>query len=166
MADTAVILVGHGGVATDIPKPLLGELKQLEAVRKHGGGPVTERESELDAQVRGWPRTPATDPYKFGLEAVAERLQARLGGVRVHTAFNEFCAPGVAEAIAAAVTAGATRVRLITTMFTPGGYHSEIEIPEDVAAARARHPGVAISYAWPFDLDRAAGFLAETLGPE
>lgn len=162
-ARAAVIVVGHGGIATDTPPALVAELKRLEAARQRAGGAATEREREMDSQVRGWPRSAATDPYQAGLEAVAERLRARLPGVAVTTAYNEFCAPSVADAIDAAVAAGATRVTLVTTMFTPGGAHSEREIPRDVAAARARHPGVDVRYAWPFDLDRAAALLAETV---
>ena len=164
MAEEAVVLVGHGGLAKGTPPELVAELKRVESARRQSGGGMGERQAVLDAQVRGWPRTPETDPYKFGLEAVAERLGTRLPDVPVVTAFNEFCAPSVADAIDGCVAEGATRITLITTMFTPGGHHSEIEIPEDVAAARKRHPAIDISYSWPFDLDRAAAFLAESLG--
>ena len=75
MVKEAIILVGHGGTATDMPKDMISELKGLEA-RRHaqGGGPMSAREAELDAKVRSWPRTAETDPYKFGLERVAEAL--------------------------------------------------------------------------------------------
>ena len=165
MASQAVIVVGHGGLPIDLPPAVVAEWKRIESARQRAGGPATDRERELDAQIRGWPRTAATDPYQAGLEAVAARLRARLAGVAVSTAYNEFCAPSVADAIDAAVAAGARRVTLVTTMFTPGGAHSEREIPRDVEAARARHPGVTIDYAWPFDLDRAAALLEETVRP-
>ena len=81
----------------------------------------------------------------------------------VDTAYNEFCAPSVDQCIDALVAAGTTRISLITTMFTPGGSHSELEIPAIIDAARTRHPHVEMTYAWPFDLARAAEFLADAL---
>ena len=45
-------------------------------------------------------------------------------------------------------------------MFTPGGSHSEYEIPEEMAELRKKHPGVTLTYAWPFDLGKVAEMLA------
>lgn len=39
-----------------------------------------------------------------------------------------------------------------TTMFTSGGSHSEVEIPEILDQVRRQYPEVNIQYAWPFDL--------------
>jgi sirohydrochlorin cobaltochelatase len=50
-------------------------------------------------------------------------------------------------------------ITVTTTMVTPGGSHSEIEIPETLARLRPRHPGIDLRYAWPFDTD----LIAETL---
>jgi sirohydrochlorin cobaltochelatase len=50
-----------------------------------------------------------------------------------------------------------------TTMFTPGGSHPEREIPAILERARERHPTTEIQYAWPFDLDLAAEFLAKQM---
>jgi sirohydrochlorin cobaltochelatase len=58
---------------------------------------------------------------------------------------------------------GATHITVITTMFTPGGSHSEIEIPEILDQLRPRHPNVDLRYAWPFDLQLVARTLAEQL---
>ena len=82
---------------------------------------------------------------------------------RLVVAYNEFCAPSLESAIEDLVVEGFQRLVLTTTMFTPGGSHSELEIPEIVEQARKLHPEVDIRYAWPFDLDRAAGFLAEQI---
>jgi sirohydrochlorin cobaltochelatase len=164
MSFEAVILVGHGGIPSDAPPGLVSDLKRLEAERrKRGEAEMSPREAELDRKLRDWPRTPDTDPYKFGLEAVAGELRARLDGRRLALAYNEFCAPSVEDAIADLVAQGATRITLLTTMFTRGGSHAESEIPELVHLARARHPGVEIEYAWPFDLARVADFLAAQL---
>ena len=164
MGFEAVILVGHGGLPSDAPPGLVSDLKRLEAERrKRGEAEMSPREAELDRTLRDWPRTPDTDPYKFGLEAVAGELRSRLDGRRLALAYNEFCAPSVDDVIADLVAQGASRITLLTTMFTRGGSHAESEIPELVQLARARHPGVEIEYAWPFDLARVADFLAAQL---
>jgi len=156
----AVILVGHGGIASDTPPELVAELKQLEGMRRRTGGPQAgAREAELDLRIREWPRTAATDPYKAGLEAVAAKLRGRLGGRRLEIAYNEFCAPSLRTAIERLVADGATSITVMTTMFTPGGSHSELEMPEEIEHIRRDHPGVRIEYAWPYRLDTIADFL-------
>lgn len=157
----AVVLIGHGGTASDIPKPAIGELKRLEGERQARREPtMSAREAELDRLVREWPRTPETDPYKYGVEDIARALAPKLGGRRLVTAYNEFCAPSVEDAIEGLVKDGFTRVTLVSTMFTRGGVHAECEIPGIVIEARKKHPGVVIEYAWPFDADFVASFLA------
>jgi sirohydrochlorin cobaltochelatase len=118
---------------------------------------MSDEEMELDQKVRSWPRNPATDPYKAGIDAIAERLRARVG--RVVVAFNEFCAPSLEEAVHELVSNGVLQVTVVTTMLTPGGMHSEIEIPESVLALQHAYPEIRIRYAWPFDLDAVAGLL-------
>jgi sirohydrochlorin cobaltochelatase len=46
-------------------------------------------------------------------------------------------------------------------MFTPGGSHSEIEIPEIIEQLKKEYPGVRLRYAWPFDLSVVAKLLHE-----
>jgi sirohydrochlorin cobaltochelatase len=162
MGVDAVILIGHGGVARDTPRELVRELKALEGARHARGGPMSERERELDHQVRYWPRTPESDPYKIGLEQIAAALRPKLGGTKLVLAYNEFCAPSIDEAIDALVAEGHRRIKLVTTMVTPGGSHAAEEIPEILEGARERHPEATLDYAWPFDLDRVAALLAET----
>lgn len=160
----ATILIGHGGVARDTPRELVSELKTLEGQRmRSGGGPMSEREAELDDKVRNWPRTPETDPYKFGLERLADALRARLGGQRLEIAYNEFCAPSIEDAVSDLVRDGVDRIAFITTMFTPGGSHSEFEIPQILEELQREYPQVDLVYAWPFDMEHASGFLADQL---
>ena len=160
----AVVLIGHGGSPSDIPRGVVAELKRLEGERQARKIAVmSPREAELDKQVRDWPRTPETDPYKYGVEAIAEKLAPKLGGRRLVTAYNEFCAPSVEDAIEGLVKEGFERILLISTMFTRGGIHAECEIPGIVLATRKKHPRVEVEYAWPFDADFIAGFLAEQL---
>jgi sirohydrochlorin cobaltochelatase len=156
----AIILIGHGAVASDTPKALVTELKALEAQRRAQGlSEMSKREAELDKLIREWPRTRETDPYKWGLETLAEKLKARLRDRRLVIAYNEFCAPSLQEAIKGLVEEGIQRITLLTTMFTPGGVHSEIEIPQTLQTLRQRCPNVILEYAWPFDLEYVADFL-------
>ncbi len=158
-----VILVGHGGIPKDCPQELVTKLKRLEGQRRAAGTAPSQEEVDLDAKIRRWPRTPATDPYQSGLEAVAARLRPHLDGALFAVAYNEFCAPSLEESVEELIAKGATEITITTTMFTPGGSHSEVEIPESLARLRLRHPGVTLRYAWPFDLDRVAALMTEQL---
>ena len=156
-----VILVGHGGIPKDCPQDLVTRLKRLEGQRRAAKMPPTAEEIELDRRIRGWPRTTETEPYQAGLEAVAKQLDAQLDGVLFGLAYNEFCAPTLEEAVEDLVKQGATDIVVTTTMFTPGGSHSEIEIPEILDHLRSKYPDVTLRYAWPFDLREVARTLAE-----
>ncbi len=157
----AVILVGHGGVPKDVPRDLVLQLKRLESERRAADRPRSAEERKLDSRIRHWPRTPATDPYAAGLESLAARLRPRLDGARLAIAYNEYCAPSLEQAVDTLAGEGITEISIVTTMFTPGGSHSEIEIPESVAALQQKHPGLKLHYAWPYDLDLVAGMIAE-----
>ncbi|MFZ1803098.1 MAG: hypothetical protein WAU05_04150, partial [Nitrospira sp.] len=56
-----------------------------------------------------------------------------------------------------------THITVTTTMFTPGGSHSEVEIPEILDQLRPQYPKVELCYAWPFDLESVANTLAEQI---
>ena len=162
--EDTVLLIGHGGVPSDFPQQETGELRKLEVQRESQGLPhPVGREKELDDKIRHWPRTPQSDPYQAGLERVADHLRKRLPHQQVVIAYNEFCTPSVDVAIETLVKEGAQRIIVTTTMFTPGGSHPEKEIPELLERARERHPTLEIQYAWPFDLDLAAEFLAKQM---
>jgi sirohydrochlorin cobaltochelatase len=158
-----VVLVGHGGIPRDCPQDLVTRLKRLEAQRRAAKQPPSAEELELDMKIRRWPRTSSTDPYQSGLQAVAARLQPQLNGVLFGLAYNEFCAPTLEESVEALIKQGATHIIVTTTMFTPGGSHSEIEIPELLDQLRPLHPEVELRYAWPFDLELVANTLAEQI---
>jgi sirohydrochlorin cobaltochelatase len=163
MGTQGVVLVGHGGIPRDCPQELVTRLKRLEAHRRAAKQPPSAEEMELDSRIRRWPRTDATDPYRSGLEAVAAALRPRLGDVLFAIAYNEFCAPSLEEAVEALIAQGATQITVTTTMFTPGGSHAEIEIPEILERLKTQHPGVPLRYAWPFDLEQVASTLAQQL---
>ena len=158
-----MVLVGHGGIPKDYPRELVAKLRGLEAKRRGGGGPPTPEEIELDTKLRRWPRTPQTDPYQAGLEALAARLKTSLNGNLFAIAYNEFCAPTVEEAVESLIAAGATAITIVPSMLTPGGSHSELEIPETLEKLRVKHPGIELRYAWPFDLGQVAAMLAAQL---
>jgi sirohydrochlorin cobaltochelatase len=163
-----VVLIGHGAPATDCPPRLIGELMSLEwrGDAAHGAaghdhhGTGHPRAAELDAQIRNWPRTEANDPYKAGLERLASALRPLLPTELFAIGYNEFCRPTIAEAIGEVIRAGAQRVLVMPTMLTPGGVHSERDIPQALEAVRRQHPAALIEYAWPFDLRHVAELLA------
>ena len=155
----AVILVGHGGIPRDCPRELVNRLRTLEQQRRATGRAATAEERELDARIRHWPRTGETDPYHAGLEALADQLRPLLNGVRLALAYNEFCAPDLKEAVASLAADGVQTITVISSMLTPGGSHSEIEIPEELESLRTKHPQIEFRYAWPFDLQQVAEML-------
>lgn len=157
----AILLVGHGGIPKGYPQDLITKLKRLEAQRKATGGPMSPEELELDTKVRTWPRTPQTDPYQAGLEALGAAMKPLLNGSLFGLAYNEFCGPTLAEGVEELIRQGAQSITVVSTMFTPGGSHSESEIPEELEELRKKHPGVTLTYAWPYDLAQVSKMLME-----
>ena len=159
----AVVLVGHGAIPKDYPRELVTRLKALEAKRRSAGGEHSQEEIDLERKIRNWPRTAANDPYRAGLESLAERLKPLLKGVLLAVAYNEFCAPTLEEAAVDLMHLGADDITVLPSMLTPGGVHSEEEIPAALEKLRVRHPSVRFHYVWPFDLNRVAEMLADHL---
>lgn len=119
--------------------------------------------ADLESQIRDWPRTGDNDPYRAGTERLAEQLRAQLGGVVVLAAYNEFCAPSVDQAVAELEAKGVRHVEVLSTMVTPGGGHSEEDIPAALERCRREFPEVELTYRWPYDLSKVAGLLREHL---
>ncbi len=158
-----MVLVGHGGVPRDYPRERLATLRGLEARRRASGSPPSAEEVALETELRQWPRTAATDPYQAGLERLAAHLRPRLAPARLVLAYNEFCAPTVAEAVRALVAADVRDIVAVPSMFTPGGVHAEVEIPETIRALRSEFPHVCLRYAWPFAGEHLAAFFVDHL---
>jgi len=163
LSKKGVILVGHGAAASDCPREWVTKLKTREAQRRLTGGEPSPEEVDLDRRIRNWPRTPQNDPYKMGLESLAEHLRRVLNGTSLVVAYNDFCAPSLKDAVEATLMAGVHNITVVPTMMTPGGVHSETEIPELLSRLRFRYPDAEIRYAWPFDLSRVAGLLMEQI---
>ncbi len=159
----AVVLVGHGGVPRDYPRERLTQLRGLEARRRLTKAPPSAEEVALETELRQWPRTPATDPYQAGLTSLAAQLRPLLEPARLVLAYNEFCAPTVAEAVRALAAQGTTDIVAVPSMFTPGGVHAEIDIPETIDALRAEIPHLSVRYAWPFGAAQLASFFVDHL---
>lgn len=155
-----LVLVGHGGIPSDCPGEITQKFMTLHKKRLAKGLPATQLEIELEEKIRTWPRTATTDPYKAGLESLAAQLTVLLPDWSLKTAYNEFCAPSINRAVEVLISEGSQEVTLITTMVTPGGSHSEKEIPEEVEKLQAEFPEIAINYAWPFDLKKIAELFA------
>jgi sirohydrochlorin cobaltochelatase len=156
-----IILVGHGGIPKDYPGDLVSKLKRLEAQRRAAGQPMSAEELELDTKIRTWPRTPETDPYQAGLEALASQMKPLINGALFAVAYNEFCGPTLQEAVEDLIKQGAQSITVVSTMFTPGGSHSEYEIPEEMEELRHKHPRVTLKYAWPYNLSHVSKMLME-----
>jgi len=156
----------HGSPPTDFPRGELQEFFTLHA-RMHSAPPerpqeMRQRYAELEARMRNWPRNADNDPF-FAASKELARLLSDAAGCPVELGFNEFCAPGLDEALDRAASRSPAEVIVVTPMMTRGGEHSEQDIPQAIERARARHPHVRFRYAWPFDAARVARFLAEQL---
>ena len=118
---------------------------------------------ELDSKIRNWPRNHGNDPYKVGLEKIASALRRYLPNVEVSIGYNEFCSPSIPEVMEQVIQRGATRILVAPSMLTPGGVHSEVDIPRSLERIRKNHPEVEIAYLWPFDDDQVAKLLSSQI---
>lgn len=163
---TTIILAMHGSPPNDYSSSDLMEFFRLHMALEHGaeGFPqaMHHKHDELDSKIRQWPRTAENDPFWEASHKLAEEL-SKVTGNDVVVGFNEFCSPSIEESLEKAVMSGADDVVVITPMMTPGGEHSENDIPQSIARAKERHPHVSFRYAWPFELATVASFLAEQI---
>jgi sirohydrochlorin cobaltochelatase len=164
MVRTAIVLVGHGQPASDCPAYLVFKLKQLEGRRRALGGEPGDDERELQNKIRRWPRTADNDAYSAGLDALAQRLRARLPeGVQIATAYCEYCLPTLEEAVASFLEGGVDRVVVVPCMLTPGNVHSEVDVPRVLEGLSWRFPDADLQLAWPLDPEGVAELLVSHL---
>jgi sirohydrochlorin cobaltochelatase len=160
---TGVVLVGHGAIPKDYPRDQVAHMRALEARRRQAGEPPSAEEQELEHRLRHWPRTPQNDPYQAGLVSWIRSLQPLLPDVSLALAYLEFCAPTLEETVECMRIEGISQVLVAPSMLTPGGVHSEVDIPVILERLRRRYPELELRYAWPFDQQLVARMLAEHL---
>ncbi|OGU34827.1 MAG: hypothetical protein A2068_10395 [Ignavibacteria bacterium GWB2_35_6b] len=146
----SVIIVGHGAPAKDFPK-----LKEYFQLHEHGSAEAEALEEEL----LNWPRTAENDPYWAGFIEVVNDIKKSGKYFSVHYAFNEMCAPTVKEALKKSLEEKPDVVIVTSIMVTPGGGHSEKDIPAEIEVFREFYPGTKIIYAWPYDVSDISGLL-------
>ena len=165
MPNDILVLAMHGAPPSDFPPDELAEFFGLHARLEQAGAerlpaPMRRRAEELEQRVRNWPRTADNDGFWVASHQLAGAL-AELTGLPVLVGFNEFCAPDLDAVFGTAAVQGAERVIVVTPMLTAGGEHAERDIPGAIARARSRHPGITFVYAWPYDMQAVARFLAQ-----
>lgn len=77
------------------------------------------------------------------LEELARQLAARRPDASWRTAHLEIATPDLQQAIDDCARSGATRV-VVHPFFLLAGRHTTHDVPERIAAARERHPGLEI----------------------
>ena len=89
----------------------------------------------------------ARDPaWAEPLERICAAVRRKRPGLRVDLAFLELMAPLINDALEGLVEEGFDTITIVPAFMAPGG-HLRKDLPERVAAARARHPGVEINIA-------------------
>ncbi|MBM3347488.1 MAG: cobalamin biosynthesis protein CbiX [Betaproteobacteria bacterium] len=87
----------------------------------------------------------ARDPeWARPLEALRERVATLAPDCTVTLAYLEFMSPGLMEAVATQVRAGAADITVVPVFLAQGG-HLKRDLPLMLAELRAAHPAVALS---------------------
>jgi len=94
----------------------------------------------------GSPRASANENLRLVAPIARERLGER---AIVEVAHMELAEPTIAQAFDACVAAGATEV-VVFPWFLASGRHAREHIPQRVAEAAQRHPGIAYRVTDPF----------------
>ncbi|MEJ5350708.1 MAG: CbiX/SirB N-terminal domain-containing protein [Melioribacteraceae bacterium] len=151
----SVVIVGHGAPAKDFPK-----LK--EYFKLHDTHSI---EAELlEKELRDWPRNADNDPYWAGfMEIINDFKKQNKEFYSVYYAFNEMCGPTIEEALEQAVHDNPDLIIVTSIMFTPGGNHSEIDIPEKIELFQENYPNIKIIYAWPYKTSDIVNMLTKQI---
>ena len=70
------------------------------------------------------------------------------------------CRATLVDAVDDLVKRGFERVVVVSSMMTPGGAHSDVDVPREIEGLSWRFPDLDIEYAWPFDTESVAALLA------
>lgn len=158
-----ILLAMHGSPPLDFPAGEMAEFMALHSQLGHAPGPMASahklRYDQLEAKMRGWPRTGQNDPFYAGSQELARHLRQE-SGLEVIIGFNEFCAPTLDEAFERTAAREAEKIVVVTPMMTRGGEHSAVDIPEAIRRAQQKFPAPKIVYAWPFASEDIARFLS------
>ncbi len=147
----SVVIVGHGAPASDFPK-----LK--EYFKLHDSH--TPEAEQIEHELRNWPRNEKNDPYWAGFMKVVEEFKKKYKNFySVYYAFNEMCGPTVEEALFKASKDKPDLIIVTSIMFTPGGGHSEKDIPAAIEMFIEEHPDIKVVYAWPYSQEAIADFI-------
>jgi sirohydrochlorin cobaltochelatase len=156
----------HGSPPRDFPKAQVALVVGLHMWLERASGLVRAMikryHTRLDARIRTWPRTAENDPFHAASQKLAAQLSQE-AGCEVIVGYNEFCAPSLDQALDQAAARGAERVIVVTPMMTPGGEHAGEDIPAAIRRAEEQHPAITFAYAWPFEVEEVAQFLAAQL---
>lgn len=147
---TSVIVVGHGAPAKDFPK--------LKEYFKLHDSHTLEAE-QLEDELIHWSRNEKNDEYWAGFIKVVNEFKKTSSFHSVHYAFNEMCAPTVKEALTEAAKGNPDVIVLTSIMVTPGGGHSEKDIPAAIELFMEEHPNIKVVYAWPYDVSDISNLL-------
>jgi len=160
---TIIVLVMHGIPPKDFPPQELAEFFSLQGRLRRETGPqkisLTERHETLERKLRKWPRNAGNDPFYVASRELAAGL-SNVTGNSVLVGYNEFCSPDFEEAIMEAANEAPDRILIVTPMMTRGGEHAEIEIPAKINKLQILYPRIKLVYAWPFETEQVARFLA------
>ncbi len=151
---TSLLLVGHGSVATDFPR-----LSEYFKLRREN----IDEARKIKEDMAHWPRNEQNDKYWAGIVKIAREIE-RAGVFRsVQFAFNEMCAPTVESALAELMKERPDTIIVTSIMITPGGSHSEKDIPRSIQSFKEQHPdiGTVVIYAWPYDIGLISSLVIE-----
>lgn len=158
----SIVLIMHGMPPKDFPTE---EKKEYMKLRSKYNDTVLNPEDkysvryhDLDLKMRKWPRNKDNDLFSVASNDLGRDLEVATNST-VFVGFNEFCSPSAEEALESAAQAGSDEIVVVTPMLTPGGNHSEEEIPALIKQAQANHPEKIFRYAWPFNSLEVARFL-------
>lgn len=89
----------------------------------------------------------ARDPaWAEPLERICAAIRLRRPGLRVELAFLELMTPRIGDSLDGLAREGFERITIVPAFMAPGG-HIRKDLPELVAAARERHPGLEVTVA-------------------
>ena len=148
----SLLLVGHGGPAKDFPK-------LTEYFKLHGKN--SDEARKIEDEMAHWPRTDQNDAYWSGFMKIARALEQSRAFNSVQAAFNEMCAPSVEEGLDELAKQRPDTILVTSIMVTPGGVHSEKDIPLSIENFREKHPDIVVIYAWPYDTRLISSFVVD-----